>query len=375
MHPDQVSKLANDLENSLGDLADSTDTPIFQLSHIADIKSNMKPLTWLIKNILEQNTMAVIFGPAGSGKSFLAIDMCCHVATGKDWHGHKVKLCQVIYIKGEGHNGFGRRIKAWERHHDHDLNEYQFYASETSAQLYSLESAVQVSEAIEGIIQDTSQPILVIIDTLARNFGPANENSTEDMNQFIDHIDQFIMAKFKATVIIVHHTGVMNKDRGRGSSALNAALDFEYKVEQLRDGIIQVENTKTKDSEPPSPLAFNMISVDTSLFDENGLPVHSVALEPTEAIKKSNFTGLGNKQKALLELLLAMHKEHKKNLLERGYPEKDALVSVRDWQERAVSEGLYRGQNTRQQFGKTKDALVNRKLITITGVYVIPNTD
>ena len=50
----------------------------------------MKSPKWLLRGILEQDTMALIFGEPGCGKSFLTIDWACRVATGTPWRGHEI---------------------------------------------------------------------------------------------------------------------------------------------------------------------------------------------------------------------------------------------------------------------------------------------
>ena len=61
--------------------------------------------SFVIKGLIPECSFASIYGPSGSFKSFLALDWACHIATGKDWDGHKVKQGAVLYVAGEG--GFG----------------------------------------------------------------------------------------------------------------------------------------------------------------------------------------------------------------------------------------------------------------------------
>jgi DNA replication protein DnaC len=42
----------------------------------------INPIVWLVHDYLEQSALAVLFGPPGKGKSFLALDLACCVATG-----------------------------------------------------------------------------------------------------------------------------------------------------------------------------------------------------------------------------------------------------------------------------------------------------
>ncbi|NBC11063.1 MAG: AAA family ATPase, partial [Planctomycetes bacterium] len=87
----------------------------------------MRPPDWLLRGMLERDTFALIFGDPGTGKSFLAIDWACRIATGTPWRDQAVKAGPVIYLAGEGRQGFGRRTRAWEQHHSVSLAEAPLY--------------------------------------------------------------------------------------------------------------------------------------------------------------------------------------------------------------------------------------------------------
>ena len=73
--------------------------------------------SFVIKGLIPECSFASIYGPSGSFKSFLALDWACHIATGKDWDGHKVKQGAVLYVAGEGGFGVIQRVRAWELQH------------------------------------------------------------------------------------------------------------------------------------------------------------------------------------------------------------------------------------------------------------------
>ena len=58
-------------------------------------------------------------------------------------------------------------------------------------------------------------PQMIVIDTLARNFGAGNENSTEDMNRFVASIDRYLREEFGSAIVLVHHTGHDAASRAR----------------------------------------------------------------------------------------------------------------------------------------------------------------
>src|SRR4051794_20779618 len=60
---------------------------------------------WLIEDLLLDDTLDVIVGAEGTGKSFLAIDMAMCVSHGLRYHGKRTEQRPVLYIAGEGRAG------------------------------------------------------------------------------------------------------------------------------------------------------------------------------------------------------------------------------------------------------------------------------
>lgn len=214
-----------------------------------------------IDGLIETDALVVIFGDPAAGKSFVAIDMASCVATGEDFHEHEVKQGSVFYIAGEGKNGLRRRMTAWEQHNERSLDGAPLYVSLTPAQFLDDRFIETITKAITGLVSAHGNPRLIIVDTLARNFGPGDENSATDMNRFIAAMDQIRTPFAGCTVIIVHHSGHGEKDRARGSSALRAAVDAEYKVTKTNENNIKVKNLKMKDASPPDDMQFHLDSV------------------------------------------------------------------------------------------------------------------
>lgn len=215
---------------------------------------------FLVDGMIETNSLGLAFGDPGCGKSFLAVDLALCVASGEDFHGRKVMRGAVFLIAGEGHNGLARRFAAWAKEHGRDLKGVPLFKSERAAQFLDATSAKAVAEAADDLARQHGHPRLIIIDTVARNFGAGDENSTQDMNSFIVAMDD-LKARYPGSVLLlVHHSGHADKGRARGAMALKGALDFEFRVE--KDGSrVQVTNTKMKDAEPPADLHFTLESI------------------------------------------------------------------------------------------------------------------
>jgi len=151
---------------------------------IKELYSKAGPTDWLVKSYLDKDSLAMLFGKSGTLKSFAAIDIGLCIATGTDWHGNPVGQGTVFYICGEGQKGISRRVRAWELHHGISLDEVPFFVSDQPAQFLNEKSAMAVVDAVNALCDEHGDPVLIIIDTLNRNFGPGDESSTADMTAF-----------------------------------------------------------------------------------------------------------------------------------------------------------------------------------------------
>jgi phage/plasmid primase-like uncharacterized protein len=237
---------------------------------------------WLIKSYLDMGSLGVLFGEPGSMKSFLAMDMGYCIATGREWHGFPVrKSGPVFYIAGEGFAGLSKRLRAWSLANSVDLKKVPFFVSDRPAQLLDQNSNVQVIQSIDELKNQHGQPVFVIIDTLNRNFGPGDENKTEDMTAFINNIDVAIRLRYGCAVLIVHHSPLNDSMRARGASSLRGALDWEYRLTKHAGDTRRLIATKVKDYEPPPEIQFKprSIQLDGWLDPEDGEVMTSCVLE------------------------------------------------------------------------------------------------
>jgi hypothetical protein len=251
--------------------------PLF--SAVGDLLDNIKPIEWLVEDYLEQNALSMVFGPSGVGKSFVTIDLACCVATGTPWHGKPVKQGPVFYVAGEGHNGLSRRMKAWSKAHGVSLKGVALFKSRKAVQILDLKSVLELIEEIEELVkQGMPRPSLIVIDTLARNFGDGDENTQKDAGRFVQHLDDYMRHRWEAHVMTVHHSG-HEMERARGSSALKGAMDQEIWVKGQM-GHIEIQVTKMKDAEVPANRLFKIEQIGLDVFDDCGVEITGAYIKP-----------------------------------------------------------------------------------------------
>jgi putative DNA primase/helicase len=331
----------------------------FEFVALDDIE--LKPIQWIVEDYIEADSLCQVFGDPGGGKSFVAIDIACCIATGKPWHGHEVTQGSVFYIAGEGHNGLARRFKAWELGNAMSLKGAPIFKSKRAAQLYDASEAAIVAESINHLVDKTGhRPAMIVIDTLARNMG-GDENSTQDMNAFVAHLDLYLRQPYKCCVAVVHHSGAMDKGRSRGSTALRGALDAEYRVQlDGTSGIIAFEGTKMKEAELPAPKNFNITQVDLPLLDKHGEPVKGAYLQAVDIaalVKQVNDAGefLAEAQQSAMKAIKSLEYANEQALIKGDFAKPIDADALR---EACKANGL-----KQKNWKRTVDSLVKKGLI------------
>ncbi|HLI50196.1 MAG TPA: AAA family ATPase [Thermomicrobiaceae bacterium] len=199
------------------------------LKTIKDLR-NQPRLSWLIDEILPARGFTILYGDGGSYKTFCALDMALSIGTGSAWQGRQVRAGSVIYILGEGDDGFQARIDAWCQYRGTTVGEGFKIIDEPIV----FTDPRMVDDLCHTIDHELTQaPNLVIIDTLARCFGAGDENSTQDMNQFVQGVDR--LRSKGSTVLIIHHQPKSGKATPRGNNALSNAANTT--IHAVRIGI------------------------------------------------------------------------------------------------------------------------------------------
>jgi len=245
---------------------------------LATLLANPTPRRWLVKDLVEWPSTLLIFGPSGSGKSFVGVDLAAATACGGEWMAKAVTPGPVYYVAGEGHRGLLRRFQAWQTRHGTTIPEHRLFLSTVPIEL-SIPGAAEVEAEIFRRTQETGEaPALIVIDTLARALpADADENTAKDMMGFIKAADG-LKERFGCVVAVIHHSGVADDKRARGSTALKAAVDAELCITK-RGGIRTAEWTKLKDlPEEPHPQEFIFVS-ELLGMDEDGALITSAVVE------------------------------------------------------------------------------------------------
>lgn len=274
----------------------------FQLLTPAELAA-LPPVRWLVRGVLPQEGIAAVYGPPGSGKSFLVLDMLAHVAGGRDWFGCHVNAAPVVYLGLEGEAGIAQRLQAWQSHNGPLLQTFRAILSPLDIRKpgdrAELVSAIKGAGMAGGVLA---------VDTLNRAAPGADENSSAEMGEIVQAA-KHLQAELGGLVLLVHHSG-KDASRGlRGHSSLLAALDAS--VEVAREGDRREWRIgKAKDGEDGKAHPFRLSVVELGT-DDDGEEITSCVCLPDEApadsVRRAKVPAGGNQKiiwDALGELLL-----------------------------------------------------------------------
>jgi hypothetical protein len=283
----------------------------------------------LIKGLLQENALAVLYGEPGAGKSFLTMELATAVATGEPFFDRPTIRGPVAYVAAEGGSGVRNRFAAIRHHRSATKPISAADELRVALEPFLLDSLPELTKICQSLDTWPTAPVLIVIDTLARSIY-GDENTATDMGAFVQACDA-LRTRYGAAVLIVHHTGKDAAKGARGSSALKAAVDTEISVTSTTAGRFW-EATKQRDFEEGDPQAFAL------------RPVVVGATEDGDTITS-----------CVVEAVAAPEAEAKRRVVLRGVHEKDC------WQE--IAGGCVRPEDWATHEGETvvaEDTLIQR---------------
>jgi hypothetical protein len=248
-----------------GQIDTSTPTPYTFLT--TEQLQSLPKTTWRVKDLLPDKGLASIYGPSGSGKSFLALDLMATIVRGTSFYGSKTNPCPVVYVALEGTGGIARRIEAYETYHNIKLpNTFRIVTDMLS--LFDSDAKIFAAAVKEAGLHGG----VIVIDTLAQSAPGSDENSSADMGRIISNA-QLLQRETNGLVVLIHHTGKDASRGARGHSSLFASLDAAIEVKRPTRGR-EWHRAKVKDGEDGVVTSFKLEHVALGT-DEDGDEISS----------------------------------------------------------------------------------------------------
>jgi len=257
-------------------------------------------LHWFIKGFMPRAELGILFGPSGSGKSFLTFDMCAAIARGLEfWNGKRITKGRVAYLVAEGVAGFRQRVKAYRA--EHGVKTEDIDMTIIAGVVPNLIDEASVAR-LKADLKKFGPFDLIVFDTFARVTAGANENSGEQMGIAIKNCQE-IGRVGGGMCLLVHHSGKDDSKGARGWSGIRAAADVELEVKRDADGTQRsVTSAKMKDGEDMISQGFQLRTVVMGQ-DEDGDDITSCVVEYNTAGQVQKPIKLGHNQATLMRAL------------------------------------------------------------------------
>jgi phage/plasmid primase-like uncharacterized protein/archaellum biogenesis ATPase FlaH len=331
---------------------------------IEDMMASISKPDWLIKGILERGSMNLLFGESGAGKSLFAMDWAFCAATGRNWHGHKIKEeLKSLIIMGEGLRGASMRFKALSQKYGEAPKNIRL-----SRRSINLLDSKEADDILKIVAELDFKPDIIIIDTLHRNMV-GDENSSEDMAMYFKSIE-LLARRLDAAIVTVHHSGHGDKGRSRGSSSIKAAMDAEFCVTKNGDGIT-FSCTKSKDFGFGTDMSFVIKEVELEgevFYDEDDdKQITSVYLKYM-GVAKDESKLPAYEEYVLSGLIKALENTQKLGGLRTILAPTEFVVTLEEWRPHAYD--FIKAKKKDIDFKKGWQALVNKGIVaTDSGLY------
>lgn len=245
---------------------------------------------WIIKGyIVSGPSLCILFSPSGLGKTFIVIDIFLTLAYGfSNWHGVECKTSRCLYMCAEGFSAVMPRVKCWLEQHDiTDNQSVDFWIENGSITLDDPESVLELQEYLNRRF-GSRKPDIIAVDTM-NLFMKGDENATQSATAFVQALKS-LSAENNCTILLVHHTGVADERRGRGSTVFKGCLDTELRLSRDKENpeILLLDQTKNRMGRlMDEPIAFRLEEHETSFEFESGEKVSSCILRRVDEVPVS----------------------------------------------------------------------------------------
>jgi len=295
----------------------------------------LEPPEPVIDDLLFTNTNNVLFGASNAFKTFLAVDIACHVANGQNWHGHAVKQGGVIYGAGEGSYGVQRlRIPGWHKHHGIEFTD-DIPIRVVSASILLDVPEEQAAERLyqTGIAAFDKPAKLYVFDVLKRSME-GSESDDKTIAAVIATQQHLLRRADGASILTLTHTGWADKTRTRGHTDYWGSCDTRLRAEGDKEKLTTVlEVERHKDAEGGQSWGFQLEEAIVDTDHTTLVPIIDDQVVSAKAKKGQKKVKEGGPQWAAMEAIKeAIEKSGKTAPASNHIPPHVRVVTRETWE-------------------------------------------
>lgn len=223
-------------------------------NEFGDFLVPIAPETFLLQDMITESSLTIFTGTSGSGKTWIASDLCIAIAQGSSWLG-KTTLQKNVYIIDE-ESGKDRLIRRFRKlaagREMFDIHNNTF--SESTKRIPIKAQTIRRADiSKKQFVKDMRVKIItenigfILIDALVDVTPGKNENDAKEMLPALLNLKQLV-EETGVSIAVIHHAGKSEGSSSRGSSAIEGAVDAMFKITQdEKTGKITIESKKERD--------------------------------------------------------------------------------------------------------------------------------
>jgi hypothetical protein len=182
-----------------------------------------QPVEWLIEGLIPENSISVLSGNEGVGKTIFLLSMARSLTEGADFIGRQTYLTPVIYLGPDVSKAILQRYMAMMRWVPDD--EFRILTMWTNPEAPMLDNKEQMKWLFKYV--EKYRPVL-IFDTL-RDFYNGDENSSTDTKPVVDILRR--LCSLGSSIVTVAHPPKTGSSLIRGSGNIPQKADIPYLVQ------------------------------------------------------------------------------------------------------------------------------------------------
>jgi hypothetical protein len=243
-----------------------------------------EPKGLLGEHVLCPQSVALVVGEGGVGKTILMLILARHFPAGEKFAHLDVRQTNVLFLSEEMPEAEMRqRFRAiFTEQQLVDLGDRLKIRCRSGIRIDSDRGIEELRHLIETEEIDGKCPELVIIDALC-DVHLSDENSNREMGHIFKHVRDDVATPTGSCIAIIHHAGkptefTKGANIGRGASAMRDVSADVITIEKAGDGWRVVKFAKVRHGAEPAGFKFKLGS------DEHGLTTleFGKTSEPTE---------------------------------------------------------------------------------------------